>query len=330
MPDTVLWVKRRGCGRSEPGLASVMALSGVHVILNPQSGGGRGIRRGDEIMRELSARGINAVLHHTRSAEHATDLAKGLAIGGVEIIAAAGGDGTIHDVANGILRSGAKTPLAVIPLGTGNDFAKVVPGAQDRESAYNTLAHPDVRSYDVGYARWPAGDEYFINGMGTGIDVEVVRQLHRLPALPGPVKYLLGLLRALVSYDPIAVTAILDGERLDRTVMMMAVGNGVCQGGGFYLTPHARPDDGRLELCVIDSLPLWRVPAVLPRVLRGTHAGHGAVTMRSMQHVRFEAAGSAALYFQLDGELKEPPGAAWVEVEVKPGALRVVTLKEKA
>lgn len=323
-------VKRSGCGSDYLGLASVMPTSTVHVILNPQSGGGRGARYEAEIVRELRTRNVSSVLHTTRAAGHAAELAAQLAHEGAHTIVAAGGDGTIHDVANGILRSGSGAVLGVIPLGTGNDFAKVVPGAQNRASAYDTLARPSVLSYDVGLASWLGGNEYFTNGMGTGIDVEVVRQLHRLPALPGPVKYLLGLLRALTAYDPVQVTAIINGERLDRTVMMMAIGNGVCQGGGFYLTPHASPSDGRLELCVIDSLALWRVPAILPRVLRGTHAGHPAVTMRSLQRVRFEAGGDAALYFQLDGELKEPPEASWVEVEVRPGALRVVTMEDKS
>lgn len=306
-----------------------MRLSAVHVILNPQSGGGRGARHADEIIRELEARGVAAVLHETRATGHAVDLAAQLATAGVDTIVAAGGDGTIHDVANGILESGTGVAMGVIPLGTGNDFAKMVPGAENRASAYDTLARPCIRHFDVGHATWAGGAEYFTNGMGTGIDVEVVRQLHRLPALPGPVKYLLGLLRALTAYSPVAVTAILNGERLDRTVMMMAIGNGVCQGGGFYLTPHASADDGQLELCVIDSVPLWKVPAILPRVLRGTHAGHRAVIMRSFECLRIEARGRTALYFQLDGELREPPDARWVEVKVRPGALRVVTMEDK-
>jgi YegS/Rv2252/BmrU family lipid kinase len=273
----------------------------------------------------LRSRGVHATLHLTNAPGHAVELAHMLAADGADVVVAAGGDGTVHDVANGILRAGSNTALALLPLGTGNDFAKVVPGARSLKQALETIANPRIVRFDAGLASWVGGQEFFVNAMGTGIDVEVVRQITRMPRLPGPVKYLAGLFRALAVYDPVPLRAATSSEVLERTVMMMAVGNGVCQGGGFYLTPHAKPDDGLLELCVIDSLPMWKVPLVLQRVLRGTHAGHPAVTMRSIEQVRFEARGASALYFQLDGELREPAGATWLDVEVRKGALSVVT-----
>ena len=298
----------------------------THIILNPTSGAGRAYRERDAIVRELAQRGVEAVLHLTEAAGHGVTLARDLANGGAERIVAAGGDGTIHDVANGILQAGTGAALGVLPLGTGNDFAKVIPGSR---TPFDTIARGKVVRYDAGYARWASGEEYFINGMGTGIDVEVVRQIHRLPALPGPLKYLLGLLRALASYKPVSVAAVDNGQRSEHTVMMMALGNGICQGGGFYLTPQARPDDGRLNLCVIDSIPLWRVPGILPLVLRGKHERHKAVTARSLERVRFEARGTDPLYFQLDGELREPADGHWLDIEIKPGALPVITLEMK-
>jgi YegS/Rv2252/BmrU family lipid kinase len=295
----------------------------VHVILNPASGGGRAGRLRAEIEAALHARSLQVVLHETQSAAHARQLAQDAVQAGASMVAAAGGDGTIHDVANGLLRSGQSVPLAIIPVGTGNDFSKVVPGTASRAQAFQTIAAPEIRYFDAGLATWSGGCEYFINGMGTGIDVEVVRQIMRLPALPGPVKYLLGLLRALAVYRPVTLRARLSDEVIERSVMMFAVGNGICQGGGFYLTPQARADDQLLELCVVRQIPLWQVPLVLPRVLRGTHAAHGAVTMRSFKRIRFETVDGRALFFQLDGELREPPDAHWLEVQVQPGVLPV-------
>ena len=296
----------------------------VHVILNPKSGGGRAGRLRDEIVHELGRRGLTCELHETKAPGHAVQLARDAVQKGASIVAAAGGDGTIHDVANGLLRSAARIPMAVIPAGTGNDFAKVVPGAGSRTDAFDTIARPQIREYDAGFVRWHGGEEFFINGMGTGIDVEVVRQILRLPVMPGPIKYLLGLFRALAVYDPVTLRATLPDEVIERRVMMFAVGNGVCQGGGFYLTPDAKPDDGELAMCVVQALPLWQIPAVLTKVLRGTHAGHPVVTMRSFTQVRFDAVGKQPLFFQLDGELREPAGATWIEAEVRPRALPVV------
>jgi YegS/Rv2252/BmrU family lipid kinase len=301
-----------------------MPTHAVHVILNPKSGGGRAARLRGEIEHELSARGVDVALHETRAPGDARELALEVAKGGASIVAAAGGDGTIHDVANGLLGSTTHAALAIIPAGTGNDFAKIVPGAETIDAAYDTIARPAFRKFDAGFARWQDGSEFFVNGMGTGIDVEVVRQIMRMPRLPGPVKYMMGLLRALAVYRPATLRATLPDETLERSVMMFAVGNGICQGGGFYLTPHARADDQKLELCVIQYVPLWVVARVLPLVLRGRHTGHWAVTSRSFERVRFEQLSAGALFFQLDGELREPRGARWLDVEVRAHALRVV------
>ena len=297
----------------------------VHVILNPTSGGGRAGGLASEITRELQARSVGATLMATERPGHARELAKSAAQAGAYMVVAAGGDGTIHDVANGLLESEADVPMAVIPAGTGNDFAKLIPGAQSRSSAYDTIAQPAFRHYDVGRAEWPGQSEFFVNGMGTGIDVEVVRQILRLPALPGPLKYLAGLLRALAVYHPVTLRAVFDTETIESSIMMLAIGNGICQGGGFYLTPDAAPADGLLDLCVVRELPLWRVPLFLPLVLRGTHTRHAAVSMRRFRQVRFESTGGRDLFFQLDGELREPVGASWIQVDVHTRALRVAT-----
>lgn len=293
------------------------------VILNPQSGSGRAGRQGAELMQALGARGLKAELHQTRKSGHAAEIARELAMRGAEVVVAAGGDGTIHEVANGILEAGTTTALGIIPLGTGNDFAKLVLGRRRPASPYDVLAARRLALYDVGHATWDGGAEYFVNGMGSGIDVEVVRQMRRGGRLPGPLRYLFALFRALAVYEPIALAALLPDETLARRIMMMAVGNGICQGGGFYLTPRALPDDHELDLCVIDALPLWRVPFVLPLVLKGAHEQHEVVTTRALRRVRFESNGRP-LYFQLDGELREPANASWLNVEVLPAALRVV------
>lgn len=301
----------------------------VHVILNPKSGGGRAGHLRDEIRRELTARGVGVVIHETRAPGHARELAAQAAADRAALVVAAGGDGTVHDVANGLLAHGSPVPMAIIPAGTGNDFAQMVPGAHSRSSAYDVIADPAVLEFDAGLVKWSAGSEYFVNGMGTGIDVEVVRQILRTPRLPGPVKYLLGLLRALTVYRPVRLRATLPGEVIEQSVMMFAIGNGVRQGGGFYLTPHARADDGRLELCVVREIPLWKVALVLPLVLRGTHARHPAVTMRGFATLRFDAVSPAPLFFQLDGELREPDGARWLEIEVRPRALPVAVARDR-
>ena len=232
----------------------------------------------------------------------------------------------MHEVANGLLEAGppAGCALGLIPLGTGNDFVKVVPGTRARSDAYDTLLHGEAKPFDVGQVDWDDRSEFFINGMGTGVDVEVVRQLQTLPQLPGALKYLIALLRALVGYQPVDLSVTTDGERVREHVMITAIGNGRCQGGGFYLAPDAKPTDGLFDLCLVKALSAAGMARVLPRILRGTQHGDPAVFMRTGREFRFERTGSSSLYFHLDGELREAK-AGWVQVRVLPARLPVLT-----
>ena len=119
---------------------------------------------------------------------------------------AAGGDGTVHEVAAGLLEAreaGADDcVLGVLPLGTGNDFAKLIGPLRDLEASLDILGSGALRRYDAGYARWRDGEHWFVNAGGTGIDVEVVRQVlkRRRGRTPAALTYLAGVLRALIGY----------------------------------------------------------------------------------------------------------------------------------
>ena len=312
-------VPRPGTGE-ESALAAARA--GVRVILNPTAGGGRAGRMATAIQRELAARRIDAEVVLTRARGHALELAQAAAVHH-GLVVAAGGDGTIHEVANGLLRAaeaGHDAGLAVLPVGTGNDFARLL-GGRRLESAFDSILRGATQAVDVGLVRWGDEYEYFINGMGTGIDVEVVRQIAGLPRLPGIAGYLIGVLRALRVFEPIRARLRVDDKEVDQRVMIVGIGNGVSQGGGFYITPEARPDDGRLDLCVIAEMSLTRVLATLPRLMRGRHVNLSTVSMHRFERLEVETDGP--LFFQLDGELREPAGVRRMTIEIRPGALRV-------
>lgn len=304
----------------------------VPIILNPVAGGGAGRRHVAEITRELGARGIEPQFLQTPGPGTALSLARAQALAGAKLLVVAGGDGTIHEVANGLLQASLEgsCTLGLIPVGTGNDFVKVVPGAGTRRAAYDTIAGGRRVLYDVGRARWLDHQEYFVNGMGTGIDVEVVRQMHRMPQLPGPLKYLLALFKALFRFQPVTLRAHIDDQVIERRLMIIALGNGVCQGGGFYLAPDARPDDGLLDLCMVHELNWPGIARVLPRILKGTQRGDPAVDMRTARRIRLETLDGSSLFFHLDGELREPAGLRALEIEVVPQALAVLVGSEES
>lgn len=300
-----------------------------HVIVNPTSGGGAGGKLRSEMERELTARGLSWTLEETARPGHAVELARAAALGGADVVVAAGGDGTVHEVANGLLlaasaSAGSARALGVIPVGTGNDFAKLLVGGKHRPAAYDALASGHVVRFDAGFVSWPGGEEYFINGMGTGVDVEVVRQIQRLPHMPAVLLYLVGLLRAVVGFKAIPLRIRADGRPLDRPVMIIAIGNGPCLGGGFWVAPRARPDDGRFDICIVDDLGYVQIARTIPRVMRGTHEDLAVVTMDRAETIELEAAGPAPLFFHLDGELREPADARSLRVELRRGVLPVV------
>lgn len=302
----------------------------VHVILNPTSGTGKGRKLRSEVEYELSRRGLQVTLEETGGRGHAVELARAAALRGVQKVVAAGGDGTVHEVVNGLLQArtaGVRNipPLGIVPIGTGNDFIKSVNGGTDRQLAYQVVAHGAVRHYDLGLVTWDGGSEYFMNGVGTGIDVEVLRQITKIRQLPGVVSYLVGLIRALRRFRPLPVRLRLDGEAWEERVMIAAVGNGFCLAGGFRLFPHARPDDGHLDICIIQRVNLFQIMELLPRILLGRHAGHHRVLMRPVESVELEIEDVRPIVFQVDGELREPKSADRLEIEIVRKVLPVLT-----
>jgi YegS/Rv2252/BmrU family lipid kinase len=288
-----------------------------HVILNPTSGSGAGARIRGELERELARRGLEFSLVLTERPLHAVELARQAALDGVDVVVAAGGDGTNHQVEH-------RPALGVIPVGTGNDFSKLLEGRASRPRAYDALVAAQATDFDAGYVTWPGGAEYFINGMGTGVDVEVVRQIKRLPRLPAIAGYLIALLRSVVGFKAIPLRVSADGRESDRLLMIIAIGNGPCLGGGFWLFPSARPDDGRFDICMVGDLSYFQIALTIPRVMRGTHEKLPVVTMDLAHTIELTAPGAAPLFFHLDGELREPADAHHLRVELHRGVLPVL------
>lgn len=295
----------------------------MRVILNPAARHGAGRRLRAVIEQELAGRRLDFDLVQTEGPGHAVELARSAVAAGITQVVAAGGDGTVHEVVNGIMSAPGETPaLGLIPIGTGNDFVKMVPGSSSPSEAYDTLAAGRVAAVDVGVARWADGSEYFINAMGTGIDVEVVRQMRRSGWMPGMMIYLAALMRALVKYRPVGVTIDVDGVEARGRIMILAVCNGPSIGGAFRVCPAARPDDGILDACLVRQIPLHRIVRVVPRVLRGTHTDQPGVSMHRGSLIRVSADTAGPLPFQLDGELREAAGD--IEVFLDPRRLDVI------
>ncbi|NJD11484.1 MAG: diacylglycerol kinase family lipid kinase [Gemmatimonadetes bacterium] len=299
------------------------------VILNPAARGGAGRQLQPELQRELTRRGLRFDLVTTSGPRDATRLARQAVADGADTVVAVGGDGTMHEVANGILQAadaglGSDTALGLVPIGTGNDFVKAIPGTSRRETAYDTLAAGRRYACDVGQVTWGDSAEYFINAMGTGIDVEVVRQILAMPRRTGKLVYVAGLVQALRRYRPILLRVDTGTEVLEQRVMTIAVTNGNCIGGLFHICPQAVPDDGALDLCVVADVRPLRIPGMAVRLIRGRHVGQPEVMSRRAQRIRITVLDDTPMFMQLDGELHQPVGIQEMEVSIHPARMPVI------
>ncbi len=305
----------------------------VHVILNPNSAGRRGGRIRPRLEEALSRRGIPWSLQATRAPGHARELAREIVRSGAEgPLLVVGGDGTIHEVANGLLEEGAggAFPLAILPMGTGNDFHRMVRSGGGLDATLELLDRGVVRAFDVGFARWAGGEAHFVNLLGVGVDVEVLRRRGQFRRLSGLPQYLAALITALVRFQPVEVEVAMEGtadgeERLRTPILLCAVTVGPTVGGGFRLSPRARPDDGLLDLFLVEPLGFLEVLRYLPRVLRGTHGTEPSIHLRTLCRARIVSVDRQPFAFELDGELV-PMETPWLELELRPAALAILDL----
>jgi diacylglycerol kinase (ATP) len=308
------------------------------VILNPVSGNGRAEKRWSQIAAALRGGGLNFDLARTTAPRAGVSIAEQAKRDGYETLIAVGGDGTTNEVANGLLRASQGEPagtLGVIPVGSGNDFTKMLsglpqPGSPEltwRESIPRLLA-ATTRWVDVGRVRadspapgFDAAAHYYVNGLDTGFGAIVAMHAHGIPLLQGTAMYLAAVLKTLIKYSVPRVKIEIDEDPIEQPSTMIAVGNGRCIGGGFWITPTARNDDGLLDVMIAEGLGRVGILSLLPKVMKGTHLGDPRVAFK--QGVRIAIESPDPLIIETDGEIPFI-GAHRVEIELLPKRLRVI------
>lgn len=238
-------------------------------------------------------------------------------------MAGAGGDGTIREVAEGVL--GTSSSLAVLPMGTGNDFARTLGFGSDLDLAIAALAGGKTMRVDAG--RWRCGEQsgIFLNVAGCGFDAAVADRINRgFRHLRGTAAYLAAVTSILASYRATDLTIEVDSERIARRAMLCAFANAVSYGGGMRIAPCARISDGLLDLVLVREVGRFEFLRSLPRVFRGAHLGHPAVEHRVFRHATLTS--DPPVPMLVDGEVV-PAGA--VTIDVLPSALSVVIGKEE-
>jgi diacylglycerol kinase (ATP) len=277
----------------------------IAAIVNPAAGGGRAARRWRRVERLLGRHDVSVRVLETREHNHATLLTRDAVRSGYRTILSVGGDGTLHEVVNGLMEHGQPRDdvrLGVIPAGTGMDFQRNMGIRFGLRRAVKGLLAGTERRIDIGIAH---GDipRAFINFAEVGLGAAVVAREARFgPAWPGRASFFVAAIEAAMKDDNIAAGISIDGVDLWRgAVTSVVVANGPYFGGGMRIAPPAIMDDGHLDTVVLaDFSKLERLTQIW-KIYPGVHMKHRKVLWQRASEVVVETDGPA--YLDLDGEL---------------------------
>lgn len=306
----------------------------IGLIVNPVSGGGRASRHAEAVSAALERRVPQVDMRFTLGRGHAARLAEDFAGEGADLVIAFGGDGTLGEVADGLLRGrspGGRLPqLGFIAAGTGSDFRRNFSFSSDPATAALELLDRPARPIDAGRVSFslPGGGEghrHFLNIASLGITGDIVETVNRAKmegTKSGPLVYLFHTLGALLRYRfPSIRIALDDAAPLDAQVAAVAVANGAWFGGGMKIAPDARVDDGLFDVVVVRARNRSTLIGNLARVYGGRHRSHPDVTIARASTVTVHpAAPDAIIPLEFDGE---DLGCLPARYDILPGALMV-------
>jgi diacylglycerol kinase (ATP) len=290
--------------------------AGFFLIVNLIAGHGRCKALFPKVKAELDRRGVDYELHYTNEPQEATDVAKWGIDAGFSRIVAMGGDGTVNEVANGMLDREAV--LGVIPAGTGNDFIRMLGIPADPLESLDVLTAGRERTMDLGHV---ADNRCFVNGLGIGIDAQVARDVLQMERLRGAAAYVSAAVKEVFRFKAFPVLIESTDWQLDVTCLSLGVANGRYSGGGFKLAPEAQISDGLIDISAIEDYSTMERLVRLPRVRGGKHLGWQNVHYRQLADATI--ASPSKLIAHIDGEPYRLPSDSF-RVRVLPNALRVL------
>ena len=304
----------------------------LRVISNPSAGSGSAQRRLPVLKELLQGRGIQAEFVETRGPGDASRLVHEARADGVECLGVMGGDGTLNEVSQGYLAPDgtalAGPDLALIPSGTGGDFRKTFGLGDTLEAAVERLATAEPRPLDLGLLEITAHSgetirRAFLNITSFGLGGLTDRLVNAGPKwIGGRAAFLVGSLRALISYENAPVRVRVDGQVvLEAPIVNVAIANGRYFGGGMKIAPDAAPDDGVFDIVAMHGMTRAQSVGLTSRIYQGTHIGQTGVHFSRGALIEAESlAPRAEVLIDMDGET---PGRLPLVARVARGALRI-------
>jgi diacylglycerol kinase (ATP) len=284
------------------------------ILVNPAAGRRKGRHRLAQALSVLRGAGVELTIRESRSGQHLVELARQAQAEKPDVVVSAGGDGTHHYVLNGL--SGSQTPLGILSLGTGNDFAKGLGIPTEPRDAASILLRGTPKTIDL--AR--VGSTLYHCIGGVGFDSIVTRFANeQVRWVGGSPRYAWAILRCLKFYRPHRLEMHSDSVNFADDVIFATVGNNRSYGGGVTMAPRARLDDGLLDVCVVPTMSKLELLRWVPAAYRGEHLRHPRISY--FQTPKITLSSPARLELFADGEfIQELPAT----IEAVPNALRVL------
>ena len=300
----------------DPPLYNVTGMKKYKLIANPASGTHRSRHIAAQVVDLLGKRNVAFDLEFTTAPKHAAEIAV-RSCRDFDAVVAIGGDGTVHEIAGALLE--CEIPLGIVPAGSGNDLVKSLGIPNDIRAAVDILLAGQTRVIDAGTINGLC----FVNVVGIGFDAAVNHNSHglRWPA-SGPLRYVLALITTLGTYSPLPLSVTINGDTTTQELYLLTIGNGTTCGGGFRLTPHAKLDDGLLDVTFVKPISVPRLLWHLPKVFRGTiDRVERYASMTQATKLRVESAVPVPVH--VDGEVYRG-NTTRLDIEIIPKALTVI------
>lgn len=297
------------------------------LIVNPNADMGNAWRNASDlrpIVEEYGGADWTGTVYPT----HAVQLAHQAAQDGYDLVVAVGGDGTVHEVVNGLMRVPAeqRPTLGVVPLGSGNDFSHNIGMNPNHVLALKEVMTGEPHRLDLGLLEDEHGRrEYFNNTVNVGFGGAVNVYSHSLPLLRGFLMYFVAVVQTIVSrYNVLDLKITVDGETWEQQSMMLVVANGPREGGGFQVAPDAHMDDQLLDYTILDRVSRPMMFRLIPEFMNGTQGRFPQCRMGTVRHI--EALSQQPLYIHADGETFAgfASNVHHLKFQVLPGALEII------